>query len=167
MGCKCESVGAAAAEHLITQGCERIAHVGPSAKRRLGVEWALAERHLRLEPGLNMKTKKFSYQSGTNAALRLLASGKAFDGVVTQSDQQSLALVNVLTSMGKSVPSDVRVIGVDDSPICHLCPISLSSVSQQFEERGQMAVDLLLKMIGGETCESVEFEPVVRHRHSS
>ena len=90
-----------------------------------------------------------------------------FDGVVAQSDHQALGVLQELLHRDIKVPDAVRVIGVDDSPLCDASPVPLSSVSQEMTEVGRRAVDLLMKQIAGEPVKSVVVPPRLHIRTST
>jgi len=68
----------------------------------------------------------FSYNRGCRAAGFLLDSKANFDGIVTQSDEEAMGVMNVLMKRGVQVPGDVRIIGMDNAPYCNFAQVSLS-----------------------------------------
>ena len=55
-----------------------------------------------------------------------------------------------IRELGKSIPNDISVIGFDDNPLAeHLSP-SLTTIRQDFYEKGYKASEILYKMIKGE-----------------
>ena len=87
--------------------------------------------------------------------------------MITCSDAQAAVVLRVLLSRGVRVPEEVKVIGVDNSPYCELCPVPLTSVSGRDDYRAAAAVRLLLRQIDGGAPESVSVEPVVVAREST
>jgi len=75
--------------------------------------------------------------------------------------------LNALLKAGRKVPQDVRIIGVDDAPFCELSIVPLSSISQEFRERGRRAVRLLIDKMNGKPVSSVAISPILRCRESS
>ena len=51
--------------------------------------------------------------------------------VVTFNDRVAVGLVDALERAGLRVPSDVSVVGYDDSPLARLAHIDLTTVSQE------------------------------------
>jgi LacI family transcriptional regulator len=162
--------------HLIERGCRNIAHIcvrpGEVAwplgdLRREGYLKALLEHQIPVRNELIAEADHFDYAEGQKAIEALLASGVAFDGVVAQSDNQILGALNVLSARGIRVPEQVKLIGIDDSPFCDMASVPLSSVSQEFQVRGRIAVRLLMDRIDRRETSPVLVDPVVRARRST
>jgi LacI family transcriptional regulator len=161
--------------HLADQGCKRIAHFrviksGQTTTpddRFNGYRKALKERGLEQSDSLIVTVDDFLYESGRIAIQKLMESKVDFDGIVCQSDQQAVAAVNYLAELGRKVPAQVKLIGVDNAPFCQFAIVPLSSVSQQFRERGREAVKLLARKLAGEAIKSIQLPPVVWIRESS
>jgi LacI family transcriptional regulator len=162
-------------QHLADKGCRRIAHFRvvkttsstTPEERFKGYRQALKERGLEQSDSLIVTTNDFLYESGREAIEKLIASGVEFDGIVCQSDQQAVAAVNYLSSTGRKVPGQVKLIGVDNAPFCQFAIVPLSSVSQEFRVRGHEAVKLLARKLAGEEIKSIQVPPVVWVRESS
>jgi DNA-binding LacI/PurR family transcriptional regulator len=174
VGSNQEEVGYKATRHLIERGCRQIVHVcvrtaarNSSAERHRGYRRALQEAGLRFAKGLVVEASGYDYANGAMAIHTLLERGVAFDGLVGQSDSHAAAALNTLVSAGRRVPQEVKIIGVDDSPICTPAQVPLSSISQEFMERGRQAVRLLMQQVGGRSIRSMEVEPVVCAREST
>lgn len=154
--------------HLLEKGCRRIAHIRSFDPRYQGYQKALAEFGIPEDPALVYTAiQKFDADTGRETVRHWIRNGVVFDGLVAESDHQAFGAVSELLAQGRRVPEDVKVFGVDDSPICALSPVPLSSVSQQVEEMGSRAVDTIMKCINGEPVESVTIQPVLRLRTSS
>ena len=167
-------VGHMATRHLIAQGCRRIAHFRVRLPDRPlphdryeGYRLALREAGQRFTSALVVEVDGFDYESGAAAIHALLERGVAFDGLVAQSDYHAAAALNALVSAGRRVPQDIKIIGVDNSPICTPAMVPLSSISQEFLVRGRQAVRLLMRQVSGRTIRSVEVKPVVCVRAST
>jgi DNA-binding LacI/PurR family transcriptional regulator len=55
-----------------------------------------------------------------------------------------------LKSKNKKIPSEVQIIGFDNSFIGELLSPSLTTIHQPIKELGALAVELLVKQINGE-----------------
>ncbi len=167
--------------HLIDRGCRRIAHLritgtaSLGASRFEGYRSALIERGLPVRQELVIDVRHFNYEAGQAAVKRLLEGGPAkhgtgelpFDGLVCQADTQGVAAINELVLRGVRVPEQVKVIGVDNAPFCRYAIVPLSSVSQEFNVRGQRAAQLLMDCLHDRPVESVQIAPVVSPRAST
>ena len=184
-------MGSMATNHLIEQGCRKIAHIVDFEDRFDGYCKALAGQDLPLDdrlvyrevttsetpvewwreldenPDLLKTAPLFSYGRGCRAVEFLLASNVAFDGVVAQSDEEGLGVMNTLMEHRIRIPQEVRVIGMDNAPYCNFSRTPLSSVSQSGFSRGRIAFDMLMNLIEGKSVESVTIQPELFARESS
>mgnify|MGYP002305056745 FL=1 len=74
-------------------------------------------------------------------------SGVPMDGVVCYNDQIAMKVIQGLTAAGKKVPSDVSVTGYDNSYIANNGGLQLTTIVHPQEKLGEMAAELLLKLI--------------------
>lgn len=162
-------MGRIAAEHLIRQGCRKIAHIVDFEERYEGYRMALDQNNLPLQENLVYREggAVFSYDRGCRTAEFLLNSKTGFDGIVAQSDEEAMGALNVLMGRGVQVPGDVRIIGMDNAPYCNFSTIPLSSVSQSGSQRGRIAFDMLMSLIAGKSVESVTIPPRLFVRKST
>src|SRR5215211_3398789 len=153
--------GYAAAEHLYSHGCRRIAFVGgytdssARAERAGGVEEFLNDHGLTLDSDHSVVCDNARPQA-REAAMSLLTKDPDVDGVVCFSDVVAFGVLDAIADMGRSVGSDVRVIGFDDVHAAGLNRPSLSSVAVPARETGRRAAQLVLERIAGSS------EPTVR-----
>jgi LacI family transcriptional regulator len=161
-------IGYLPTRHLLDQGCRRIAHIRSLDTRYQGYVKALRDDGLPEDPALVYTAiESFDAETGRDAVRHWIKNGLEFDALVAESDHQAMGAISELISHGRRVPEDVKVFGVDDSPLCTVGPVSISSVSQQIEETGSQAVQTILKRINKEPTESVSIQPVLRLRASS
>jgi DNA-binding LacI/PurR family transcriptional regulator len=158
--------GYAAAEHLYSHKCRRIAFVGGYAdssareERAGGVEEFLSEHGLIMNSDHSVVCEPARPQAG-EAAKQLLTKdpnvdGPSVDGIVCFSDVVAFGVLDAIADMGRRVGSDVRVIGFDDVHDAGLNRPSLSSVAVPARETGRRAAQLVLERASGST------EPTVR-----
>jgi DNA-binding LacI/PurR family transcriptional regulator len=165
--------GYAAAEHLYSHGCRRIAFVGgftdSSARqeRAGGVAEFLNDHGLTLNADHSVVCEPARPQA-REAAMRLLTAnpdvdepnvdGSNVDGIVCFSDVVAFGVVDAIADLGRSVGSDVRVIGFDDVHDAGLNRPSLSSVAVPARETGRRAGELVLERAAGSTERTVSEE---------
>jgi LacI family transcriptional regulator len=153
--------GYAAAEHLYSHGCRRIAFVGGYAdssardERAAGVEEFLNEHGLTLNPDHSLVCEPGRPQA-QEAVVRLLTEDPDVDGIVCFSDVVAFGVLDAIADMGRRIGSDVRVIGFDDVHAAGLNRPSLSSVAVPARDTGRRAAQLVLERAAGST------EPTVR-----
>ena len=109
----------------------------------------------------------FSIQGGVGAAKRLL--DRDVTAIVCASDILALSVIRQARRAGRDVPSDVSVVGFDDSALMICTDPPLTTVRQPIEAMGQAAVAQLLSQIGGTPVSSEEllFEPELVVRAST
>jgi GntR family transcriptional regulator of arabinose operon len=94
-----------------------------------------------------------------------------FDAVVSYNDQIALEVIRALEDTGLNVPEDVSVTGYDNSYLAESAKIPLTTIAHPQEKLGQMAAELLLKIIkdGGEKEElhQIVVEPKLIVRDST
>ena len=153
--------GYAAAEHLYSHGCRRIAFLGgftdSSAReeRAGGVEEFLNGHGVTLESEHSVVCEPARPQA-REAAMRLFTTDSGVDGIVCFSDVVAFGVLDAIADMGRRVGSDVRVIGFDDVHDAGLNRPSLTSVAVPARETGRRAGQLVLERAAGST------EPTVR-----
>ncbi|NLF32190.1 MAG: LacI family transcriptional regulator [Planctomycetes bacterium] len=166
-GCDDGRVSGLATEHLIAQGCTRIAHFDTMPRRTAGYRQALEAAALAWDGALVEKAELFDHHAGAAAATALLDRGLSFDGLVAQSDEQAMGAIRRLQAAGLRIGHDVKIVGVDNSPYCEFLSVSLSSVSGEDYARARRAVDMMTALQQGRRVESVLIEPVLHVRESS
>lgn len=115
----------------------------------------------------HLQGSDYSHTTGEIAIRTFLERGVEFDAVFAQSDQEAVGCIRALQLANIRVPEDVLVIGVDNAPYCEFVRIPITSVSQRLMERGEKAVEILMKLINGKKTGSINFEPLVIPRLST
>ena len=151
VGVSDENVGRLATEHLIAQGCKRLAHIrGPESTtgigRCKGFHDACAEHGLEVPPE-RVVTGLFDDERGYNAMKELLALDPVPDGVVCYNDPVAAGALKAILEAGLRIPGDVAVIGAGNVHYSDLLRVSLSTVDQNSTAIGESAADLLLELL--------------------
>lgn len=145
----------AATQHLIAQGCTRIAVVGAhegevvgSAQLRTeGYIQAIKESGLEFDSRLVREAGLWHRSTGAQAIFDLIAEGVEFDAVFALNDAMALGVLYALQVSGKSIPGDVKIIGFDDVEEARFSFPTLSSVEPGKLQIAKTAVDLLKERI--------------------
>jgi DNA-binding LacI/PurR family transcriptional regulator len=137
-------------DHLLQLGARRIGFVGvPNAAatvaaREAGYREALYAHHAPVERNLVRLIDPADV-----AAVRDLMQGERPDGIVCANDWIAARLQRSLIDLGKSVPGDVRLVGIDDVPYAGLLPVPLTTLRQPTRELGAAALAAMLDRISG------------------
>jgi DNA-binding LacI/PurR family transcriptional regulator len=140
----------AAMEHLFALGHRRIQHIsGPLAYSEAQLRRD-AFRDMIFSAGLEefpIIEGDWTPDSGYAAGLRLDPRATA---VFSANDQMSFGLIHALADQGKSVPGHVSVVSFDDTLESRHSLPPLTTVHQDFEAVGKLAVKVLVARIAGE-----------------
>lgn len=151
VGGKDDEIGELATEHLIEQGCRRIAHLrGPAlttGKGRLrGYRRALARHGLAAEPGYVLGALH-SDSTGYAAMRELLRRRPLPDGVFCYNDPVAAGAIRAVLEAGLTVPGDIAIIGSGNVHYSDLLRVPLSTIDQNSLLIGQSSAELLLRCI--------------------
>jgi DNA-binding LacI/PurR family transcriptional regulator len=81
------------------------------------------------------------------AALELLQSDKPPTAILAMSDVLALGALRAAAELGVDVPTELSVVGFDDSPAATLATPALTTVAQPHEEKGRVAAEWLVEAI--------------------
>ena len=157
-------------KHLLEQGCRQIAHLRTVEIRHEGFVRAHREAGVPVNPSLIASlgsTSAFFVEDGEKSVRTLLERGVRFDGLAAESDAQARGAVKVLLESGLRVPEDVKVTGVDNSPLAEACIVPLTSATAEMEECGRVAIEMLNMKIDRQPVNSVTIPPKLVIRASS
>lgn len=144
-------------QHLIrVHGCTRIGHVsGPldhqsSIDKRDGYVKALSDAGLTLDPRLSYEGN-YEEVSGLEAARAMLPHLKHGDAVFFANDQMAVGAIEEWLKSGLEVPRDIRVVSYDNHPMSRFATPPLTTVDADMIGVGRQALELLSRLIHGET----------------
>jgi DNA-binding LacI/PurR family transcriptional regulator len=165
------SGGYLATQHLIEQGCRRIAFFGDSSHPEAGLRYsgylrAMQEAGITPDPRL-LQPFLFGDVRIRETIDSWLNQNLLFDSIFATSDVTAISILGALNERGISVPSQIRLVGYDDIALAaHMHP-SLSSIRQPFELAGRALVNLLFKVIQGQPRETIMLPAQLIKRDSS
>jgi DNA-binding LacI/PurR family transcriptional regulator len=148
-------------EHLVALGHSRIGlAVGPARYVPVVRKVAAFENGMRaltgiIETGELVACTTFSVDGGAEAADILLDRGCT--AIVCASDPMALGAIRAVRARGLDVPSDISVVGYDDSPMMVFTNPPLTTVRQPVIAMGVAAAKSLLDEIGGNPAPRAEF----------
>ncbi|HEY3403998.1 MAG TPA: LacI family DNA-binding transcriptional regulator [Ohtaekwangia sp.] len=139
-----------ATEHLIQQGCKRIAHFTNTLKisiykeRLRGYREALLHYGLKYDESLVIESN-LQLDDGRNSMLQLLKLKETPDGLFSASAFGALGALQVLKEKGFSIPGDIAIVGFSNEPFTSFTEPSLSTVDQHSMRMGNAAAEIFLE----------------------
>jgi DNA-binding LacI/PurR family transcriptional regulator len=166
-----QSLGAyKAIEHLIKLGHRRIAYVAQGlnssaeSQRLNSYRTVLNEHHIPLDEALIVKGDG-GISGGMKAVSQLLDLPQLPTAIFCFNDMTAIGVINALREKSYEVPRDISVVGFDDLEISAYYQPALTTVRQPIYRIGKSAVNMLLRLIGGDNDvvpEIIDPELVIR-----
>ena len=139
------AIGRLATEHLLSGGVERVGIVtGPlswwEARQRQQGWHETVEAHGLTASEAMMVEGDWTANSGEQGLYQLLSQSPDIDAVFASNDQMALGVLHGAHRLGRRVPEDLSVIGVDNiAEASHFWP-ALTTVHQPLRDAGALAV---------------------------
>jgi DNA-binding LacI/PurR family transcriptional regulator len=133
--------------HLLRCGCRNVMFVGrpgsaPTVDARIaGYREALGDADPHMEPAISRIDPEDREQ------VRLALAQHHPDGIVCANDFTAAHLLKTLNELGVSVPSQVRLGGIDDVKYASLLSVPLTTVHQPCSEMGGIAITTMLERL--------------------
>lgn len=139
------------AEMLLRSGRRRIAFLATvrgditesTHLRLVGYQEALLAAGVGLDAQLVLQSDGFELEDGVRALSSAIAAGVEFDAVICRDDLFGMAALRALSLAGRRVPSDVAVLGWDDTAVARYSTPALSSISPDKRALASTAFALL------------------------
>lgn len=136
-------------EHLVKQGCKRIAHIGGYKRTRIynnrirGYIDALKKHELPLDSELLIESN-LTIKDGRAMMQQLLKLKHRPDAVYVAGDYAALGALQVLNEEGIKMPEDIALVGFGDEPFTSMVTPTISSINQHSAEIGKLAAKTFL-----------------------
>lgn len=146
--------GYLATQHLLLQGCKRIAHVTSSLNRNVymqrykGYREALEEKSVPFDESL-LLVGDLSEKTGVDAAQKILKMKPRPDGVFCTNDFVAAVCMRTLKEAGIRIPQDIAVVGFNNDAIGSLVEPSLTTVNYPGTDMGEIAARNLIAHLKG------------------
>lgn len=143
----------AATEHLIQQGCQRIAHLGGSRHqliyedRRMGYLAALTRHGYTIDESIVLEANNLSMEEGLRMADEVLNIGNPPDGIFCANDTVGVSVIRYAKKKGIKIPAELAVLGFNNDPICEIIEPELSSVLHPAFQMGEKSVEQVLDIL--------------------
>ncbi len=168
---ECDNYGGGrmAAEYLNEIGCKNIIYIGsagrgtvamPADKRYVGLRDVCEEKqidYIELRTDYN-DFLNFSYYEGIEKALR---DNPNVDGVFASGDLIAIQTLQVCHQLGIRVPDQLKIISFDDTYYAKMTVPALTCIHQPIKDMAELAIDLLLKVVNGESVPQRNILPVL------
>lgn len=141
--------GFKATEHLIQQGCKRIAHFTSARKisifkeRMRGYREALEKHGIPFDKGLVVESN-LQLEGGRNSIQKLIDTDKMPDAVFSSSAYGAMGALQVLKEKNIRVPDDVALVAFSNEPFTSFTEPALSTVDQHPMRMGNAAAEIFL-----------------------
>lgn len=148
-------------DYLISLGHRRIGVISGlrdnphSIDRMAGYKESLKDAGIPFDKEL-IAEGDFTMWSGLNNAHQFCQMKNRPTAIFCMNDEMAIGAMQTLKAHGFKVPEDVSVTGFDDIAYAKYCDPSLTTISQPTEELGKMAMDMLLRIIQGESISQKE-----------
>ena len=157
-----------ATQHLIDAGYTKIAHLSSAShlsisKERLnGYKTALADNNITINESYikNCNHGGMIYQELEDAVKSLVNLKDNPDAIFSAGDRLTVSCLVALNKIGIKVPDEIALAGFANNSLLGLLNPGLTSVKQPAFEMGQVATELLIKLIESKRAVT-EFETVV------
>lgn len=144
-----------AVDHFIKNGHRKIAFVqgnpysSVNKERLRGFRDAHKKHNLPIDESL-IVGDSFGEQNGYSGAKILLSGSNRPTAIFAGSNLISLGAMRAISEEGLNIPEDISMISFDDQPYSDFLCTPMTTVTQQHEEIGDIAIKLLLKEITSE-----------------
>lgn len=158
--------GYEATEHLIKQGCKRIAHISGESNLEIyknryeGYRAALDNYELDFHPEHIIKASS-TIESGIEAVSKLWDSEIKPDAIFAAGDYVALGAIQELKSRNIKVPEEVCIVGFSNEPFTKYMELPITSVDQGPQLMGKIAAQVFLEQVKGSLSLTIEKKVVL------
>jgi LacI family transcriptional regulator len=141
-----------AVDHMIQQGCKRIAHLTSPKKisiyreRLRGYKEALLANNLPFDESLVIESN-MQLEDGRKSMEKLLKLSKPVDGVFSASAFGAMGALQVCKERGVNIPKDVAIVGFSNENFTSFSDPALTTVEQHSLEMGNTAAQLFFEQL--------------------
>jgi LacI family transcriptional regulator len=146
--------GYLATQHLISQGCKRIAHITSNLNRNVyslrykGYQDALFDNNIPFNENLLIITD-LTEKAGVIAAMNLLKMDPLPDGAFITNDFVAAVCMRTLKELGIRIPQDIAVVGFNNDTIGKLIEPRLTTINYPGIDMGEIAARNLVNHLEG------------------
>jgi LacI family transcriptional regulator len=165
--------GFIAAQHLISLGHSRIAHISGPLRLRLARERLEGFKEAMLNQGLSAEMvfpgDDWSCNVGYHAMQAILSKAWLPTAIFAANDRMAIGAMQAAHKAGYHIPNDLSIVGLDDIELAAYQIPPLTTVRQSFTEIATQGVKTLLAILEDEIPQttSIVLEPTLIIRQST
>jgi LacI family transcriptional regulator len=140
-------------QHLIDQGCKKIAHVTANlncsvyADRYNGFRDALIKNKIPVDKN-HLFITNLTEDAGINVARSIIEMRVKPDGIFATNDSCAVSCIRELKAAGVSIPGEIAIVGFNDDPLSKVIEPNLTTVHYPGQEMGEVAASMLIRRLG-------------------
>lgn len=157
------AAGFKATNHLISQGCKKIAHITRASEfgniyseRKRGYIDALKEHNIIIDNKLIINLDSISDEELEIATNKLFSMANPPDGIFAAGDMLAISAIQCAKKRGIKIPEDLAVIGFNNDPNSRIIEPNLSTISHPAEKMGQASAEIILKNLEESLHQSIQ-----------
>lgn len=144
--------GYQATQHLINQGCKKIAHLAGDRSLDIYIERCKGYRQALIDNGIKVNESYIietdsKVEDGVEAVRKLLKLKIPPDAIFSASDFAALGAIQELRNRGIKIPEEFCVSGFSNEPFTKFLELTITSVEQFPLEMGKMTAKVFLEQI--------------------
>ncbi|SDS65599.1 LacI family DNA-binding transcriptional regulator [Gramella sp. MAR_2010_147] len=153
--------GYMATEHLINEGCSRIAHLSGDINLEIyknrydGYREALKKNNIDFNPSYVIQTSS-KIESGMQAIDELWQLEDKPDAIFSAGDYAALGAIQELKNKNVKIPEDVCVVGFSNEPFTKYMELPITSMDQTPQMMGKIAAQVFLEQVQEDKTISIE-----------
>lgn len=155
---------------LFNSGCNKVAYISAISHTSVDDQRKKGYMEAVKKAGTARKLIEFDYKNFPDSKIRKIVKNQQYDGFLASDELAAILTMKSLLNSGFKIPEDVAVIGFTNGLMSeHFLP-SLSTVDQQDEEQGRLAMETMVDRIEGKLpAEPLEYklETSIIHRDST
>jgi LacI family transcriptional regulator len=146
--------GYQATQHLVEQGCKKIAHVTSSLKRNVyserhrGYRDALFDNNIPFDESL-LIVNDLTEQKGVESAMQILRMNPMPDGVFITNDFVAAVCMRTLKENNINIPHDIAIVGFNNDAVGKLIEPALTTINYPGKDMGEIVARNLVNHLQG------------------
>jgi LacI family transcriptional regulator len=151
------------AKHLLDLGHRRIGIISGRESARFARKRTFGELAALLEIGIELSDElivqePFTYEGGLHGGARLLALPDPPTAIIANCDAGAIGVLEAARLAGLSIPSDLSVVGFDDTKIARWSAPQLTTVHQPLDDIARVALSCLNAILDGRPVLQTRFQ---------